>query len=240
MRFALSFSLTAVVFGMLAIQQAGQATGLGWLLVYGEAYLAICFVALATVYGLRAAGVSVEGVLVRPVWSPIIRALLLPYLVLGGVTLYVSRWFSREGLLNPVAPGLYIGRLPFPFERAGLRAAGIGAVLNLCWEFPRLSGTDRAPGIETAHVPILDGAPPSDQQFREAVAWVVRWRAEGRCVLIHCAQGHGRTATIAAAALRQLSLAPDIEEALAMVARARPHAAPARDQRAALSRYLSG
>jgi hypothetical protein len=154
--------------------------------------------------------------------------------------LYVSRWFDREGLLNPVAPGFYIGRLPFPFELAGLRAAGIGAVLNLCWEFPRLSGTDREPGIQTAHVPILDGAPPSEGQFREAVAWVVRWRAEGRCVLIHCAQGHGRTATIAAAALCRLGLAPDIEEALAMVARARPHAAPARDQREALSRYLSG
>jgi protein-tyrosine phosphatase len=138
-----------------------------------------------------------------------------------------------------VAPGLYIGRLPFPFELDRVRAAGVGAVLNLCWEFPRFSGTDREPGIETAHVPILDGSPPSDRQFREAVEWAVRWRAEGLCVLVHCAQGHGRTATVAAAILLRLGLAPDVEQALSMVRAVRPRARPSLQQRAALIRYAS-
>jgi hypothetical protein len=187
MRFALAFGLTGVALATLAMRLAGQATGIWWLVVTAEVYVAICLLSLAAVYGLREAGLAVEGFLVRPVWSLVIRAILLRYLALGGATLYVARWFDREGLLNPVAPGLYAGRLPFPFELARIRAAGVGAILNLCWEFPRLSGVDRAPGIETAHVPILDGSPPSDRQFWEAAEWGARWRAEGRCVLVHCA-----------------------------------------------------
>jgi protein-tyrosine phosphatase len=90
------------------------------------------------------------------------------------------------------------------------------------------------PGIETAHVPILDGSPPSDYQFWEAAQWVERWRAEGQCVLVHCAQAHGTTAM-----LLRLGLAPDVEEALSMVKAARPLAKPSRQQKAALIRYAS-
>lgn len=239
-RFTLAFGLSGAVLAILATRLAGQATGLAWLLVGIEAYLALCLFSLAAAYGLREAGVSVEECLLRPGWSIVFRALLLPYLVLGAITLFLARWFDREGLLNPVVPGLSIGRLPFPFERPRLREAGIEAVLNLCWEFPRLSGIDREPGIATAHVPILDGAPPSDAQFQKAVEHVSRWRAEGRCVLIHCAQGHGRTATITAAVLLRLGLASDVEEALAMVRAARPFARPSLPQKRALSRYTSG
>jgi len=240
MRFALAFGLSGSVLAMLTIKQAGQATGVWWLLVCVEVYLTICLWLLAATYGLREIGVSVEDMFFRRIWAPVIRAILLPYFAFGGITLYIARWFDREGLLNPVAPDLHIGRLPFPFEHAKVRAAGIDAVLNLCWEFPRLSGTDREPGIETAHVPILDGSPPSDQQIREAVQQVAQWRAEGRCVLIHCAQGHGRTATVTAAMLLQRGLAQDVEEALAMIRAVRPFAKPSREQRLALIRYVSG
>jgi hypothetical protein len=239
MRFALAFGLSGGVLALLAARLAAEATGLWWLLVCGEAHGALCFLSLAAMYALRAAGVAVEVVLLRPVWSLVIRVTVLPYLVLGAVALYISRWFDREGLLNRVAPDLYVGRLPFPFERGALRAAGIEAVLNLCWEFPRLSGADRETAIETAHLPILDGSAPSDAQFRAAVQRVARWRGAGRCVLIHCAQGHGRTATITAAALLGLGLASDVEEALAMVRAVRPRARPSRIQKAALIRYNS-
>ena len=157
MRFTLAIGLLGSVVATLALRLTGQAVGIWWLLVCVEFYLAICLMSLAAVYGLRSGGVRVEELLLRPVWWPIVRVILLPYSLLGGITLYIARWFSREGLLNRVAPGLYIGRLPFPYELVKLRAAGIEAVLNLCWEFPRFSGTDREPGFETAHVPILDG-----------------------------------------------------------------------------------
>lgn len=239
MRFTLAFGLSGGVLAAVALQLAGQASGAWWLLVFVESYLSICLLSLAAAYGLREADVSVEDFLLQPAWSPFSRMILLPYVTLGAITLYMARWFDREGLLNLVAPGLFIGRLPFPFELERLRAAGIDAVLNLCWEFPRLPGTDREHGIETAHVPILDGSPPSDRQFLEATHWGERWRAEGRCVLVHCAQGHGRTATITAAMLIRLGLAPDVEQALAMITAARPFARPSPQQKAALIRFVS-
>ena len=142
------------------------------MLVAVEVYFSVCLLSLASAYGLRVAGMSVEDYLLRPGWAPALRVVLLPYLALGGVALYLSRWFDREGLLNPVAPGLFIGRLPFPFDRLALREAGIGGVLNLCWEFPRSRGSIENPGSRRPASPILDGAPPTDRQFGEAVAWV--------------------------------------------------------------------
>jgi hypothetical protein len=239
MRFVLAFGFCGIALATLAVRLARQATDIWWVLVAVEVHFSVCFLSLAAVYGLREAGISVEDYLVRPGWSPIIRVILMPYVALGGAALFVARWFDREGLLNQVVPGLYIGRLPFPFERHGLREAGINAVVNLCWEFPHPSGTDRKPGIVTARVPILDGSPPTDRQFGEAIQWVARWRAEGRCVLVHCAQGHGRSATIVAAILLRLGLAQNVEQAVSMIRAARPRAHPSRKQQVALMRYTS-
>jgi hypothetical protein len=239
MRFILGFGLSGVILAVLAARLAQHAAGLGWLIVSVEAYLAVCFMGLAIIYALRAAGEPVEDISRQPGWSLVIRMTLLPYFAIGGLALYLARAFDREGLLNCVAPGLFIGRLPFPFERGQLRAAGIKAVLNLCWEFPRGSRLDGETDPEAVHLPILDGSAPTDWQFREAVEWVGRWRAQGRSILIHCAQGHGRTATIAAAVLVQLGLAADLEQALAAIRAVRPLARPSRPQKAALIRYLS-
>jgi len=239
MRFTLAFGLCGLALAAMALRPARPAVGLGWLPIAVEWYLASCCLTLALAYGFRSAGRDVERFAFRAGWSIIVRTILLPYLALGAVTLYLARWFDREALLNPVAPGIAIGRLPFPSERIELERVGIRAVLNLCWEFPRVSGIDRVPGLATARVPILDGAAPTDRQFRDACACVARWRAEGRFVLIHCAQGHGRTATVAAAVLCELGLASDAEEALSLIRSARPLARPCGEQRAALARFLA-
>jgi diacylglycerol kinase (ATP) len=239
MRFFLVFGMLGLILTTGASRQARHATGVGWLVVAIEAELAICFLSLSAMYGLRAAGMRVEDVSRRPGWAMATRVIILPYLLVGRFSLHVARWFDREGLLNPVAPGLFIGRLPFPSESIVLRTAGIHAVLNLCWEFPGLTGIDRGPPFETGRVPILDGAAPTDRQFDDAVRWVAARRDEGRCVLIHCAQGHGRTSTVAASVLVRLGLAPDAGQALAMIRAARPFARPSRGQEAALIRYLA-
>ena len=238
MRFTLAFGFLGLILAGLAVRLAGHASAGWWWLVGAETYLAICFLAIAAVYGLRTAGISVEGKCVRSTPLVLSRVILLPYVAFGALALYIGRWFDSEGLLNPVAQGLYIGRLPFPADQAQVRDAGVQAVLNLCWEFRRHSGIDREPGLETAQVSILDGAAPTDEQFQTAVRIVAEWRAAGRCVLIHCAQGHGRTATITAAVLVRLGLAPGVEEALSEVRAARHFAYPSREQKAALIRYL--
>ena len=228
------------ILAALAIRLARDAHGGWWWLVGAEAYLASCFLTVAAIYGLRPAGFSVEDIPRRSIGSFILRVILLPYLALGGATLYFARWFDSEGLLNPVALGLFIGRLPFPSERTRVRDAGVQAVLKLCWEFPRLSWIDRDPRLATIHVPILDAAAPTESQFQTAVEVVTQSHVAGRCVLIHCAQGHGRTAAIVAAVLVRLELAADAGEALSSVRAVRPFAIASREQKAASIRYLAG
>lgn len=109
MRFVFAFGLCGTVLAALAVRLARQATGGWWAIVAVEVYISACLVSVAATYGLRAAGVSVEDYLLLPGWSLVIRATLLPYLATGVIALYLARWFDREGLLNPVAPGLYMG-----------------------------------------------------------------------------------------------------------------------------------
>ncbi|QEH35720.1 hypothetical protein OJF2_42770 [Aquisphaera giovannonii] len=240
MKLAIAFAILGLAMATLAAGMGARASGGRWLAFGLEAYLAACFLALSAIYAARAAGVEVERILARSRWSPLLRAVLLPYLATGVIALLVARGLGLGSPFRPVAPGLYAGRIPFPDERGRLREAGIDAVLNLCWEFPGPSGPAAGTGIATARVPILDGVPPTDAQFREALEYVERWHAAWRRVLIHCAQGHGRTSTIVAAALVRLGLAEGGDEALARVAAARPGARPSPSQKAALDRYLSG
>lgn len=236
MRYALAFSVLGIILAVLAIDQAWRAEGVGWLLLAVEADGALVMLALAIAFGLRSAGVDVEGRTCQTGWRMTIAALLLPYRALGRAALGASGWLDREGPINRLAPGIFIGRLPSRTTRVRLGREGIDAILNLCWEFPGPSTSARGPVC--GHVPILDGAPPTDRQFDEAVRWVADRRAEGRCILIHCAQGHGRTATIAAAVMVRFDLADDADDALARIQAVRPGARPSRTQRSALDRYL--
>ena len=240
MRLALAFSIQGSVLVGMVVRIAARASGARWVLVVLVAYLALCLLTLGLAYGVRHAGYPVERLLRLPGWAPIARVLLLSYHALAGPVLFLSARISGEALLSPLAPGLDLGRLPFPSERGRLSEAGITAVLNLCWEFPDGAGVGQVPGIVAASVPILDGSPPTDPQFREAVDWVSEQHRGGRAVLIHCAEGHGRSGTIAAASLCRLGLAADIEDALARVLDARPGARPSREQREALARFLGG
>ncbi|WP_165231709.1 protein-tyrosine phosphatase family protein [Aquisphaera insulae] len=239
MRLAIAFGLLGLTMIVLAMRLASHSSG-AWCLVVGiEAYLAACFLSLAGVYASREAGVDVEGILAGSGLGLLLRVILLPYLGVGVIALFADRMFGRKGPFQAVAPSLYVGRLPFLDERGRLKDAGIDAVLNLCCEFPRLSGIQADPRFETALVPILDGSPPTDAQLSDALDTLERWHAAGRCTLIHCAQGHGRTSTIAAAALIRLGIARTVAEALEMLAATRPGARPSASQRAALVAYVS-
>ncbi|MGP0061974.1 MAG: hypothetical protein ACLQGP_00045, partial [Isosphaeraceae bacterium] len=137
---------------------------------------------IAELYGLRHAGRPVEDSFLHPASSLVIRSVLFPYLSLAGMALRLSRWIDREDMMNRVEAGLYVGRLPLPADHHCLKDAGVTAVLNLCWEFPRLSGLGQVGELQAAYLPVLDGSPPSERQFLEAVDRVGRWRAEGRTV----------------------------------------------------------
>lgn len=238
MRYVALFGILGVLLVAAAVRSAagaGATAALGLAVI--EGYLALCLMTMALVYALNDRGRSFEWAFGRCARSQAIGLLLWPYRFLARVTLAMLRPFDSMELLHRVGPRLYVGRHPSPSEQTRLEELGITSVLNLCAEFPRHSRRRTSSTFETAYLPILDGTAPSDRQFRQAVDWIVDRHGAGRSILVHCAQGRGRSVTIAAAALCRLGLATDPEDALARIVSVRPEAKPSRKQRAALARH---
>ncbi|PRQ09022.1 hypothetical protein ENSA7_12930 [Enhygromyxa salina] len=119
---------------------------------------------------------------------------------------------SRENWSDNVAgTNIWIGRRPTKSE-----AASFDHIFDVTAEFPA-SHPDRAQCI-----PNLDGMPLADHE-------PVRLPDCGR-TLVHCAQGHGRSAAWLAFQLVHNGLSADHRAALSLIQRARPKAQPSRDQ----------
>jgi len=137
----------------------------------------------------------------------------------------LARSVTSEPVANEVAPGVWVGRRPRPDELP----AGIAIVVDLCAEMPAARGVND--GREYITVPTLDARTPTPA---ELVMIVDRVQAAGGPAFIHCAFGHGRSATVAAAVLVRRGLYTlDTVEA-AMKAK-RPRIGLNRRQRAALA-----
>ncbi len=239
MRYALVFALLGVCLVVLAVQAAWEETAyVAWLIGGIEGYLAISMFTLALIYSLHEREVTLAAIWDHPVWRRLFDVLLFPYRILAWIVVGIARRFDSMELMNPVGTRLYVGRLPRPADGRRLAEAGVTSVLNLCIEFP--VGEDRN-GQEwtTAYLPLLDGAAPSKNQFQTALDWIAHQHANGHTILIHCAQGRGRSVTVAAAALYRLGLARDPDDALAAITAARPKARPSSRQRYALKRFCA-
>lgn len=75
---------------------------------------------------------------------------------------------------------------------------------------------------------------PTAQLIEEGVQFALRERAAGQPVYIHCAHGHGRSATVMAAAFIASGLAKDAVEAVDIMRRERPRVRLNKRQVAAL------
>src|SRR5829696_564976 len=186
MRYAALFGVLGVILAAAAVQSAaGGAVGVAWVLAAAEAYVALCLFTMALAYGLQDRGVAIEGMFIRRGGRPAVDLLLLPYRLLARLTFVLLRRLDSMELMHPVGTRLYVGRIPLPADHSRLAELGVTSVLNLCAEFPRLSRLDRASGLQTAYMPILDGAAPSERQFRAAVEWIAARHSEGQSVLVH-------------------------------------------------------
>lgn len=211
MKYALFFLLIAVQFFVEAALFGGHF----WILVWpgvsfglvGLAYLGLG----PGVFGKRADG--------RISWFALL--LLLPYLLLTWLTWHLVRLMSREDCHNEVAPGILVGRRPLPGELP----PEVTHLVDLTAEFSEHAMV-RA-GRKYVAAPMLDAGIASESAFRQLVQMIAAWPGP---VYIHCAQGHGRTGTVAAAVLVAKGIHSTPEAAVAALQRVRPKLALNRSQ----------
>ena len=82
-------------------------------------------------------------------------------------------------------------------------------------------------------------AAPTTAQIERGVQWAAQQAAAGRAVLVHCAHGHGRSATVLGAILIAQGLAPGAAEAEALMKVQRPRVRLNRRQKAALQEWAA-
>jgi protein-tyrosine phosphatase len=146
--------------------------------------------AVAVVYVIpapRALGKRPDGTLAW--WAWLAWAPLFGYMRLLHE---LARSATREPVADEVAPGIWVGRRP----RAHELPPGIAIVVDLCAEMPELARV--VAGRRYLSIPTLDAMSPPPAQIADAVDAVL---AAGGAAFIHCAFGHGRSATVAAAVL---------------------------------------
>lgn len=134
--------------------------------------------------------------------------------------------------VHPHDPGVLLGAIGALREPL----AGVDAVVSLC----RIADSEVPKGIPHVEVRLVDSAAPDDNPhldfvLADTVRTIEALRAQGRTVLVHCAEAHSRTPTVGALYGARAS-GLDIDEALSDVLAALPDADPNPAFREALRR----
>ncbi|MCE5236945.1 hypothetical protein LLH23_00455 [bacterium] len=201
MKQALVYLIAAVVQLALALWLRGGTlillwTGVACLLV-GLAYAGL---------GARMFGKRADGSLAWWAW------VLLPYLGFTYAVWKIKRRFSKETLYDEIVPGLWIGRRVLGDELP----AGVQLVVDLTCEFAEPSSVLQRCAVRCLPTLNYDVPPVA------ALQALVTELADRDGLYIHCAQGHGRSAVVAAAVLVRRGVAATVDEAVEMVVRVRP------------------
>jgi diacylglycerol kinase (ATP) len=158
-----------------------------------------------------------------------------PYLTVNYAFLRLYRFLSQENPIDEILPGLYLGRKLCHADKGRFTQVNINAVVDVTseWSEARFILKNYA----YLCVPVLDMCAPTRQQLHEAVAWIKAQLKHGG-VFVHCAAGHGRSATIVAAYLLHTKKVTRVQEAIDFIKNKRPKISLVQRQLAVLQEYI--
>lgn len=115
---------------------------------------------------------------------------------------YVYERIQGHNWFDQITPQLWLGGAP-TYERdyQFLIENGITAVLDMRAEREGDRDFYQANDIAYHRLKVLDALVPSPEVLTEGADWINEQIEQGRTVLVHCAKGRGRSATVAAAYL---------------------------------------
>jgi hypothetical protein len=136
-----------------------------------------------------------------------------PYFIYCWSKWLIMRLFTDEAAFDRILPYLYIGRFAFP------RAipANVRCIVDLAAEFPEPAKSRKE--RRYIGVPVLDGWIPTKKEFLSLLETL---RTVEGPIYLHCAEGHGRSGTIAVGFLILIGEAVDTQEALDKLRGIRP------------------
>jgi len=223
-----SSSRYALIFGLLAVVCSAGGLNSPRIIAPLFVFSAVAFLLVASAYCWRVPallGKSKSGqIRIRSIAS------LLPFHVLNHLAFATYCRLDRTSPWQEVIPGLYLGRRLRAREASSMPAHQI---LDLTSEFP-----EAAPLRARAYsnVPMLDGVAPTIAQLSEAVN-ILRASMRMGPTFVHCALGHGRSATVAVAFLLTEGYATTVDDALHLVRTKRPSVRLSRGQRRLLKAW---
>ncbi|WP_252272350.1 phosphatase PAP2/dual specificity phosphatase family protein [Pseudomonas subflava] len=151
--------------------------------------------------------------------------MLAPYLL--GAWINSRLWTRKHPQPDQVVEGIWLGRVPSATE-----AAPFAAVLDLSAELPV-----RLTGKAYRNLPLLDLVAPDAEACRQGAELIEELRQQGP-LLVCCALGYSRSATLVAAWLLHSGRASSVEQAIELVRAARPQIVLGEPQRRALHSLL--
>src|SRR5690606_23922190 len=137
-----------------------------------------------------------------------------PYHAMNYVSLAAFRLFARKRPFHEISPGLFLGCRLFPADEAKMTNLNIRSVLDLTSEFSEAGFLRRVPSYLC--IPLLDTGAPSITELNAGIQFIQSRLRQGP-VYVHCALGHGRSATFIIGYLMVVGAKQNLKEAISFV-----------------------
>ncbi len=210
MRYAVVFML----FGLTCALYVATPQVLGVRLIAASFAIAFSGVGLAYAFiGQRAFLKKPNGEL-----SLLSYVLFWPYHGLNWLSLRAFRRAGRENAFDKIEENVYLGCRLSPSDEQDIEKLSLKSVLDLTCEFSEISALRQ---LSYRCIPVLDTRAPSLESLKAGAEWIEAESAKGP-VYVHCALGHGRSATFVAAYLLLSGKARTSQEAIDRIKALRP------------------